>query len=94
MNRIARNIEKAVRQCDTVNPDHYVPNVLVMVNHDDNSGFVDLRETLTGQFRADSGDTYPTTMRIATRLGDKRKRIDLYCWIDDYRGRREIGGWL
>lgn len=93
-NRIARNIEKAVRQFDAVNPDHGVPNVLVLVNHDDNSGFADLCETLTGQFRSDSGDAYPTNMRIATRLGDKRKRIDLYCWIDDYQGRREIGGWL
>ena len=76
-NRIARNIEKAVRQFDAVNPDHGVPNVLVLVNHDDNSGFADLCETLTGQFRSDSGDAYPTNMRIATRLGDKRKRIDL-----------------
>ena len=49
-NRIARNIEKAVRQFDAVNPDHGVPNVLVLVNHDDNSGFADLCETLTGQF--------------------------------------------
>ena len=29
-NRIARNIEKAVRQFDAVNPDHGVPNVLVL----------------------------------------------------------------
>ncbi|RTL72810.1 MAG: hypothetical protein EKK41_02750 [Hyphomicrobiales bacterium] len=93
-NRIARNIEKAVRQFDAVNSHHRVPNVLVIVNHDCNSGFADLCETLTGHFRADSGETYPTNMRIATRLGSKRKRVDLYCWIDDYRGRREVGGWL
>jgi hypothetical protein len=91
-NRIARNVEKAVRQFDAVNPDHDVPNVLVLVNHDDNSGFADLHETLTGQFRADNGETYPTNVRIATRLGDRR--VDLYCWIDDYHGCREISGWL
>lgn len=93
-NRIARNIEKAVRQFDAVNPDHGVPNVLVMVNHDSNSGFDDLCETLTGRFHADDGKTYPINTHIAARLGDKRTRIDLYCWIDDFQGRHKIGGWF
>ncbi|KUO64484.1 MAG: hypothetical protein APF80_04795 [Alphaproteobacteria bacterium BRH_c36] len=93
-NRVARNIEKAVKQFDAVNPDHDVPNVLVIVNHDADSGFDDLCETLTGELRADTGEAHPTNLRVATRLGDKRQRIDLYCWIDNDQDRRDIGGWL
>jgi hypothetical protein len=77
-NRIARHVLKAVNQFDTVNPDHGMPNVLVFVNHDENSGYADMCETLTGQFRADSGEVYETMTRISDGvLGEKRKRIDL-----------------
>jgi hypothetical protein len=91
-NRIARHIVKAVKQFDAVNPDHSLPNVLVFVNHDDNSGYRDLCETLTGHIRADSGEVY--AFMSDGLLGDKRKLIDLYVWIDDYRDRQEIRGWL
>jgi hypothetical protein len=94
-NRVARHVLKAVKQFDAVNPDHSLPNVLVFVNHDDNSGYPDMFETLTGRFRADSGEAYETMTHISNGVpGEKRKRIDLYIWIDDYRGRRCIGGWL
>lgn len=94
-NRIARNIEKAVRQFDAVNPDHDVPNVLVIVNHADASNCNDLYETVTGYARAASGERFPFHTHIAERrLGDKRRRIDLYLWIDDNRRRRRIGGFL
>jgi hypothetical protein len=86
---------KAVKQFDAVNPDHSVPNVVVFVNHDDNSGYRDLSETLTGHIRADSGEVYVTMAHIFDRiLGDKRKHIDLYVWIEDYRDRRRIGGFM
>jgi hypothetical protein len=94
-NRIARHILKAVTQFDTVNADRSLPNVLVFVNHDDQSHYGDLRETLTGRFYADSGEIYETMPRISDLLlGDKRNRIDLYLWIDDNRRRRRICGWL
>lgn len=94
-NRIARHVLKAVKQFDAVNPDHSLPNMLIFVNHDDNSGFADMCETLTGRYRADSGEVYETMTRISDGiLGDKRKRIDLYLWVDDYRGCRCISGWL
>jgi hypothetical protein len=94
-NRIARHVLKAVMQFDAVNPDHSLPNVLVFVNHDNKSGYRDLSETLTGRIRADSGEVYVTMADISDGLlGDKRKRIDLYLWIDDFRDRRRIGGWL
>lgn len=92
--RIARNIEKAVRQFDAVNPDHGVPNVLILVNHADASNYNDLYETVTGNARATSGEEYPFHKHTADRLGDKRGRIDLYLWVDDNRKRRRIGGFL
>jgi hypothetical protein len=64
-NRIARHIEKAVTQFDTVNPDRSLPNVLVFVNHDDHASFNDLYETVTGYARAQSGERYPFHMHLA-----------------------------
>ena len=94
-NRLASHILKAVKQFDAVNPDHSLPNVLVFVNHDDKSGYRDLSETLTGHIRANSGEVYVTMTYIPDGLlGDKRNRIDLYLWIDEYRDRRRIGGWF
>lgn len=94
-NRIARHILKAVKQFDTVNPDHSLPNVLVFVNHDDASNFNDLYETVTGYARGTSGGQFPFHTHIAEqRLGDMRARIDLYLWLDDNRKRRRIGGFL
>jgi hypothetical protein len=94
-NRIARHVLKAVKQFDTVNPDHSLPNVLVFVNHDDASNFNDLYETVTGYARAASGEQFPFHTHIAEqRLGDKRGRIDLYLWIDNNRKRRRTGGFL
>jgi hypothetical protein len=94
-NRIARHILNAVRQFDSVNPDHSLPNVLVLVNHDAGSNFNDLYETVTGYARAASGERYPFHTRIAEqRLGDKRGQIDLFLWIDDHRKRRGIAGFL
>ena len=46
-NRIARHVAKAVKQFDTVNPDHSLPNVLVFVNHAAGSNFNDLYETVS-----------------------------------------------
>jgi hypothetical protein len=95
INRIARHVQKAVTQFDTVNADHSLPNVLVFVNHDDGSNFNDLYETVTGYARAQSGERYPFHTHIAEqRLGAKRGRIDLYLWIDDNRKRRRITGFL
>lgn len=94
-NRVARHILKAVEQFDAVNPDHDLPNVLVFVNHDHNSGFADMCETITGHIRSDSGQVYLTMLPIAEGLlGEKRKHVDLYVWIDACRTPRRIGGWL
>jgi hypothetical protein len=82
-NRLARHISKAVCQFDAVNHSRSVPNILVFVNHDEQTDYCDLRETLTGDFFSDDGKRYPTNRRIAEqRLGDDRYLVDLYLWID------------
>lgn len=92
-NRIARHIQKAVKQFDAVNSDQALPNVLVFVNHADACGAPDLFETLTGYFHADDGTRHPTIKHISEdRLGRIKGRIDLYIWIDAKR--RRVTGWI
>jgi hypothetical protein len=82
-NRIARHVEKAASQFDAVNPGRMLPNILVFVNHDKASSYSDLRETLTGMFHAEGGERFPTMTHISEgRLGEIKRRIDLYTWID------------
>lgn len=82
-NRIARHVEKAAIQFDAVNPARTLPNILVFVNHDKASSYNDLRETLTGMFHAAGGERFPTMTHISEgRLGDIKRRVDLYAWID------------
>lgn len=82
-NRLSTMITTAVKQFDAVNPDRLLPNVLVFVNHDDNSHFSDLQETLTGMFHADDGTRYATMLNVSEgRIREMKSRIDLYVWID------------
>lgn len=82
-NRIARHVEKAASQFDAVNPARALPNILAFVNHDKASSYNDLRETLTGMFHAAGGERFATMTHISERrLGEIKRRIDLYAWID------------
>jgi hypothetical protein len=49
-NRFTDDIHTAVKQFDAVNPDQEYPNVLALVNHDQNCGFLDLVAVITGNF--------------------------------------------
>jgi hypothetical protein len=87
-NRIARHIQRAAQQFDAVNPTRAVPNVLVFVNHDGTSGPADLHETLTGVFRARTGERFTTMRHISDGLiGNAKQRIDAFLWIDPTRRR-------
>jgi hypothetical protein len=82
-NRLSTHIYKAAKQLDTVNPDRTVPNILVMVNHDNASGPSDLYETVTGHFLSDDGTHHPTMLRISEgRIREGKQKIDLFIWID------------
>lgn len=81
-NNLARQIESAVEQFDAVNPDHRLPNVLVIVNHAAGRTRSDLHVTLTGI-------QVPDGPRLFTLQPDRRKlicaaarRVDLFLWID------------
>lgn len=81
-NRISNHIHKAIGQFDAVNPDRKVPNILVFVNHDRMSSHADLRETLTGSFRADDGSDSPTMKHVSEgRIKDEKLRVDMYLWF-------------
>jgi len=81
-NRIARNVAKSAAQFDAVNADRSAMNLLVFVNHDVNSHFADMHETLTGMFYASSGDKFVTMTHISEgRIGEAKRRIDLFVWI-------------
>ena len=83
-NRISGLVKKAVDQFDAVNPDREKPNILVLVNHDTESNFHDLVETLTGHFYAADGNFYPTMLKIAQgrMIGERKHRVDLFIWTD------------
>jgi hypothetical protein len=92
-NRIARHIEKAASQFESVNSARSLPNILVFVNHDRASSFNDLRETLTGMFHSADGERFETISHISEgRLGEVKRAIDLYVWIDERR--RRIQGYF
>lgn len=82
-NRIARHVNKAALQFDAVNEKREVPNVLVLLNHDDQSSVADLVEALTGQFESDDGTRHPTMLHLARNvIGESATKIDMYIWID------------
>jgi hypothetical protein len=92
-NRIGRQIEKAATQFDAVNRNHSLPNVLVCVNNATASNFGDLKETLTGEFHAASGERFPTVKNVSEgRLKAARDKIDAFAWIDLKTG--SLQGWL
>ena len=82
-NRLSRIIRKAASQFDAVNASHDVPNILILVNHDDMSDYGDLRETVTGRFHSDDGSRHPTVMPVSEgRIKEVKTRIDAYAWFD------------
>lgn len=85
-NRLATHIHTALKQFSIVNPDEQFPNVLAMVNHDNNCGFNDLLGVLTGNFYADDGKAYPIYKQFSEgRIRDEKMRIHLFIWLDDFK---------
>lgn len=82
-NRILRHLESASSQLQSANPTHIHFNCVIFVNHDNESGYVDLQELLTGFFQ--SGDD--SKHRILDEFLSKRAvvactEIELVGWID------------
>lgn len=86
-NRLARLLTKANSQFTAVNPSQVELNILVYVNHDKASRYLDLFETLTGYYRATDGRKIPTMMHIAEgRIADAKRRIDAFLWFEAATG--------
>ena len=82
-NRLSRIVEKATSQFDAVNASRDVPNILILINHDDMSYFGDLRETITGMFHSEDGSRHPTVLPVSEgKIKELRTRIDAYFWYD------------
>jgi hypothetical protein len=81
-NRIARQVQKAARQFKAVNPSRDHPNILVLVNHADGACYRDLRETLTGEFEASTGQRLASMKNISDgSIANAKMETDLYVWI-------------
>lgn len=82
-NRVSNKIHEAVKQFDAVNPNLVHPNVLVLINHDRDSDFDDLRVAYEGDLITEEGHRYPIFRRISEgRIKQEKLRIHLFVWID------------
>ena len=83
-NRLTSDVYTAAQQFDSVNQRQQYPNVLVLVNHDDNAGFGDLLSVLTGNFFSDSGSIHPIYKKYSEgRIKKEKAKIHLYVWLND-----------
>jgi hypothetical protein len=73
---IARAAAKAAEQFKAANPDHDVPNILILVNHDEYTVVEDFEQTMTG-YAPEGGDHL-----VGEPLQNAIPDIDLYIWID------------
>jgi hypothetical protein len=88
-NRLTGDIHEVIKQFDAVNPNQEIPNVLVLVNHDDMCGFNDLLAVVTGNFYADDGSIHPIYRQFSDgRIRDEKNRVHLYIWMDDRKSER------
>ena len=86
-NRVSQKIHEAVKQFNAVNQDLVHPNVLVFINHVEGSDVLDLSIVCTGGVITDSGKWLPIGRKFSEgRIRDKKRRIHLFIWIDDFNG--------
>ena len=92
---LARQIRKAAAQLDAVNPDHRLPNILVLVSHARRRGPADLKMAIEG-IQVPGG--HPLFLLVKEKEKDPKKawkkqenlweaarRIDLFLWIDAHK---------
>ncbi len=85
-NRITGQIHNAVGQFDAVNPAMEHPNVLAIVNGDDEAGMTDLIAVLTGNAYCESGDVWPMFREYSEgRIREEKLRVHLYLWFNKWK---------
>lgn len=92
---LARNIGKAAAQFDSVNPEHRLPNILVLVSHARRRDAVDLHMAIGGIKMPDGSrrflleDPNEKVWKMAwekqQQLWDAARRIDVFFWIDAHK---------
>lgn len=82
-NRLNTKIYEAVQQFDAVNPNLEYSNVLAFVNYDRICGLDDLIHVTTGHGLLKQKGWFPLYLQFSEgRIKEKKRRIDLYIWID------------
>lgn len=79
---LAGHIQKAASQFDAVNPDHALPNILVMVNHAQRRDVKDLHLALVGMPVPDGQALPVLDEETQNDLWKAARSIDLYVWVD------------
>jgi hypothetical protein len=81
-NNLARQIESAAEQFDAVNPDHKLPNVLVLVNHAIGRTRSDLHVAVTGIQVPDGPRLFTFKPDKQKQVWEAARRVDLFLWVD------------
>lgn len=89
---LARSIGKAAEQFESVNPDHGIPNILVLVSHARLRDRADLHMAITGVKMPDGSRRFllvdskekdwNKAWEKQKKLWDAARGIDLFFWID------------
>lgn len=80
-NAISRDLHTAVKQFNSINPKHEVPNVMAIVNLDTIRDIHDLFISLTGHTLLDNGK-YMKILRVGHRTLEDINKVDLFLWFD------------
>lgn len=83
---LAVQICSAVEQFNSVNPDHKLPNVLVIVNHAIGKDRANLHTLLAGVPMPDGSKVPVFKPGRQMEVWEKARRIDLFFWIDAGNG--------
>jgi hypothetical protein len=81
-NNLTRQVESAVEQFDAVNPDHELPNVLVLVNHAAGRTTSHLHEALAGLPVPGGPPLLPLKLDHQKEVWKAARRVDLFLWVD------------
>jgi hypothetical protein len=85
-NNLARQIMSAAEQFDAVNPNHELPNVLVIVNHAPGRTRSDLHVTLTGVPVPGGPSLFTLKLDHQKEVWEAARRVDLFLWVDPQTG--------
>jgi Ribosomal protein L7/L12 dimerisation domain len=81
-NNLARQITTSAQQFDAINPDHKLPNVLVLVNHAIGRTRSDVHVTLTGIPVPGGANLFTLKLDHQKEVWESARRIDLFFWVD------------